>query len=189
MSPNYIVIRAAKGGLLADLKLGLQQGGKPNITDEQGYPALQLAALSGSLPCIQVLLDAGADIDAENEHCQTAVQICTQENRIHSAIYLLDQGADGSDVWPDGRNVLHFGAVGGHLALLSRGVRQGANIHGATRKGMTPVMVAATAGQADSVRRLLELGAHVKHLAGLTLSPQIESIASAWHARAMVGML
>jgi ankyrin repeat protein len=183
MSPNYFLRISAKGGLPTDLQNALDDGADVNSDDESGHPVLHLGCLGGHVRCIQLVLDAGADIEAENSRGMTALQVSVEEGRNHSAIMLLDNGADGSVLWKDGRNLLHWAVQNGEERLIARAVRQGAAINGCTRSGKTAIALAAEAAHVGCLKALLECGANINHIKGITLSPEISQIVSAWRAR------
>lgn len=182
MSPNYLLRISAQGGLLHELMQALADGANVNEST-YGIPVLHVACLSGHIPCVHTLIQAGADLEAEDEHGLTAVQASIQEGRYASAIALLDAGADGSLLWADGRNMLHFAVLSGQDRLIERSVRQGANIHGRSRSGHTPITLAAERNQIGCLKTLLECGANVNHIKGQALSPEANQVISAWRAR------
>jgi ankyrin repeat protein len=184
MSPNYLMRISAKGGLPDDLARALADGADVNDDeDESGHPVLHLACLGGHVRCIQMVIDAGADMEAENSRGLTALQVSVEEKRHTSAIMLLDQGADGAVLWKDGRNLLHWAIQNKEERLVARAVRQGAAIHGCTRSGKTAIAMAAENNDVGCIKVLLECGANANHLKGITLSAEITQVVSAWRAK------
>lgn len=174
---------SARGGLLGDLEMALKDGADPNHHDLAGTPTLHMACLGGDTRCIHRLIEAGADIEAEDGKGLTAVQVSVQEKRNTSAILLLDAGADGSLLWPDGKNMLHWAIIHREPRLIGRSIRQGANVHGRMRSGQLPSVMAAEMNDFPCMKALLDHGASPAHLKGVDLSPEIAMIVSACRAR------
>ena len=68
-----------------------------------------------------------------------------------------------SDLIKQGRNQTAFGETArwGHLPLLEQFIAEGYEIDGRTEYGYTPLMLAASGGHQDIVRRLIDAGADV----------------------------
>lgn len=62
------------------------------------WAPLHYAAASGSLKAVQMLLDAGADINAKSANGTTPLMMAARENKAEVARYLLQKGADPSVV-------------------------------------------------------------------------------------------
>lgn len=183
MSPNYFLRISAQAGLAPEMEQALLDGADINAKDASGTTILHVACMGGSPRCIHIAIEAGADLEAEDSNGLTAVQLSIQEERAGSAAILLDAGADGSGLWPDGRNMLHWSVIQAQDRLIERSVRQGANIHGFSRSGHTPIALAAERGDVACVKALLQCGANPLHLKNMTLKIEIAQIVSAWRAR------
>jgi hypothetical protein len=66
------MLNAAKGGLHRTLSFKLNDGAKPNATDDEGKTPLHLAAEGGHVECIEVLLKRGADWRLKDKGGKTA---------------------------------------------------------------------------------------------------------------------
>ena len=55
------VFQAIQRGDTAALSRAIDSGINPNITDDEGVPALMLAALFADAACVELLLESGAD--------------------------------------------------------------------------------------------------------------------------------
>ncbi|XP_069486198.1 serine/threonine-protein phosphatase 6 regulatory ankyrin repeat subunit C-like [Ambystoma mexicanum] len=73
----------------------LSNGGNVNAQSENGNSALHLAALQMDLyDILAVLLDCGAEVDIENDECQTPLFFAAFTSNLHGARLLLDHGAN-----------------------------------------------------------------------------------------------
>src|SRR5437773_2717942 len=83
----------------------LNQGASANEKDGKGVPILALAAArkdSEGLHVMQVLVEAGADINAEDLLGQTALFYAAHEGNMDAAKYLLSKGIHGYSPDRDG---------------------------------------------------------------------------------------
>lgn len=135
----------------------LERGGDPFAHPGAGDPPLALAVRLGWLRLQQALLERGVDREARDSHGMTALHLATALGREASLKLLVLQGAS-----PDAR------AADGQTPLgvaLSTGRRDLADwldwrVWPLPRRPLraADVPAAATRGDADAVRRLIELG-------------------------------
>ena len=135
----------------------------------QGLTPLMVAAGTpgSSLEVVQVLLDRGADARARSGGGVDALWYAASIGDAARIAVLLAAGADADAVAADGRSVVAMAASSADPAGLRLLLHAGASPH--PPGGLTgyadatnetaPLLVAATAGSADSVRLLLTLGA------------------------------
>ena len=64
----------------AGLRAALEDHLDPNLTNENGWTLLMLAAVEGSAPLGKLLLEHGADPSRQNAKGQTAQQIAENRN-------------------------------------------------------------------------------------------------------------
>ena len=69
------------------LRAALEGGLNPNLSNENGWTLLMLAAVEGSLPLGELLLHHGADASKSNNKEQTALSIAT--SRAHTSFVQL----------------------------------------------------------------------------------------------------
>ena len=133
------------------VKTWLDTGGDPNalIISSQG-PILLLAAWYGRGSIIDLLLSRGADIDATDADGRTAVYEMlnhwTRHRSLPALRVLLSHGADVN---------------------LARIHNPGSVLH-----GMSPLMIAASAGGPDMARLLLRAGADPEHRDGVNCTAE-----------------
>lgn len=125
---------SVKSGDIANAKARLANGTDCDARDSDGKTALMLAANLGDANMLEMLLQAGATVDLEDDRGWTALMMgcCNPE---------LDRG---------------FPEV---VAMLAGA---GANIEKAIGYGLRPLMLAAGYGEAGVVEVLLNCGAQVR---------------------------
>jgi ankyrin repeat protein len=132
-------------------------------TDAKGRTALHWAALPGHTEVVAVLLDKGAQAGIGDDHLDTPLMKAASRGHL-SVVQLIvqhtgGQGLDAMDA--DGRTALHGAVSGGHEAVVTFLLTQGAQAINTNRSGMTPFMLAAVEGHMGMVQLLLELqGGH-----------------------------
>jgi ankyrin repeat protein len=145
-------------GDVRQIREALDRGASPNARDEQGNTPLMLAAVYGEAGAVRLLLDRGAEVNAANAAGATALLHAAADHRKVSL--LVARGADVNHRSEFGNTALMLAAraAKSHRTvelLLSRG----ADAKATNGWGSTALMAAAAAGDAASVRSLLQHGA------------------------------
>lgn len=156
-----VEVQHADGGIVTRANLNASPSRKDCAT------ALQLAAGTGSLDLVKMLLDAGADINAPGPGTGglTALQVAAGAGLLDMVKLLLNAGADvnapGSNI--GGRTALRVATGTGSLEMVKILLDAGAdpNARGSQIGGRTPLQVAAGARSLDMVQLLLNAGANV----------------------------
>lgn len=180
--PDDVLLLAAHVGLLSDTELGLRHGASPNLVDESGYPVLHLGALSNHPGVVKLLLTHGAEIDAVDGDGLTAMQRALNASRFLTVHALLMHGCSVQVVWPDGGTVLHKLAQADRCHLMDEAIQLGADVHARDKENRTPLMVAASHDHERCVQMLLNNGANLNDLRGVTLSGESGRVVTAWRA-------
>ena len=110
-----------------------------------GMTPLHWASRAGSLECVQLLLESGADVDARNDAHRTALQLAAERGKTDAVKLLAEAGADLNTQDRKGRTPLHRATYEGHAeaaeALLAAGAdgtvlnRNGKNAFEIARQG------------------------------------------------------
>jgi ankyrin repeat protein len=96
-------LAAAKRGSASTIQKMIKDGYDKNIKDKQsGRTALMLATLNRYIAVMNVLIDAGADVNIQDKEGRTALVMSSTQKSISS---LLEAGADVNIQANNGRNV------------------------------------------------------------------------------------
>ena len=155
------LIIAAQHGHATVVQALLDRRAAVNAKRDWGHQtALYLAAFKGYGDVVRVLLAGGADVNAAEIEGGTPLIVACQEGHADVVRALLAASADLSEM--DGDIALQDAArntAGDHLELAQALLAKGVEINPAA--GFTPLMWAASSGDADTVRELLDNGAKV----------------------------
>jgi ankyrin repeat protein len=86
------------------------------------------AVRRGAIEELQHLAAAGADIDARDEHGQTALMHAALDGRTHVVEWLVERGARLDHTAKYGLSALMLGVVNGHVDVVRTLVLAGANL-------------------------------------------------------------
>lgn len=149
---------AAIRGDIENIKILLRHGANPNIAPAKGDNPLQSAARAKSRNCVQLLLDAGADVDFQGVVRMTALHIAATNGAVDVAELLLVHGADVDGKSQLGSTPLMFACVHGHYRVTESLIEHGANIHQQYPRGETVLHAACWGNNPDTVQILLRKG-------------------------------
>jgi ankyrin repeat protein len=109
---------AAHFGQVEAVRLLLQAGAdvRARSTNPSANTALHAALAGRNLPVTEMLLDAGAEVNAQQHGGYTALQAAAQHGDVAMIELLLRHGADPSLAADDGRIALEMAETGGHSA-------------------------------------------------------------------------
>ncbi len=145
-SPQYCEKERAKGGLEKNINM-------TRDSSEDSDELLRKAAELGDMESVKVMLDQGYDINAENNHDQTPLQMAVQSGHLGMVRLLLDRGADVNAEGRYGSSALKSAALKGDLQMVKLLKDRGAK---------PTLIVAAILGDVKEVRRLIKDGADPK---------------------------
>lgn len=156
---------AAQQGELAKLKSCLRQGVDINAVNRQGQTAVTLASLNKKYDCVGTLIDAGADINKQDNTCLNPFLICCLNNDLTLLRLILPAR-------PDLNRLTRFGGVGltpacekGHLDIVQELLHRTAiNLNHTNFVGWTPLLEAIVLNDGGETQQaivalLLEHGA------------------------------
>jgi len=131
-----------------------------NTKDKRGTTPLMMAAAYSSMAVMNVLVTAGADVNAKNDFGATALHWCAGD--LQKVRLLLDKGADVNARSKMGRTPLLIAAAhSGGAPVVELLLAKGAKVAVVDNTFSSPLSVAALAGDAATVRLLLDKGATV----------------------------
>ncbi|KAH7201231.1 hypothetical protein DER44DRAFT_439363 [Fusarium oxysporum] len=148
----------------ADTLLRLEHN--PDLEDTYSRTPLWYAAQNGHKAVVELLLVAGADVNAAAAAChdgRTALQVASGGGHLEVVEKLLAGGANiNAAATSGGETALQGAAEGGHLEVVEKLLAEGANINAAaTSGGETALQGAAEGGHLEVVEKLLAAGANV----------------------------
>jgi len=157
-------VRLAKGVVkqdLGEIKRLLDKGANPNTIDEKGWRVLSQAANLPSTDVVQLLLTAGANVNATDKDGTTPLMhaACADRRfketveayRLRNLNVLLQNGADVNTKNNRGLSALHYAARLGVPSVNKLLLEAGANPTAKTNDGKTPADMAKEAGYDDVV--------------------------------------
>jgi ankyrin repeat protein len=151
---------AVRENNLTQLKALLDQKGSADVADDRGITPLMYAAEIGSLEAMRLLVDRGADVNAQNAFGSTALMWSVSDAA--KVRLLLDHGAQVNTVAKSGRTALIVAAFTNPSAEVVRLLlAKGAKTAVMDQRHVTPLNAATFGNDTATVRLLLEAGADV----------------------------
>ena len=130
------------------------------MKDYYGMTPLQWAARQGHADVVRLLLEKGANVNAQRlqGHGETPLYQAASNGHADVVGLLLQKGANVNAL---GSAPLYGAASNGHADVARLLLQKGANVNAQDQGGGAPLYGAASNGNADVVRLLLEKGANV----------------------------
>ncbi|EJT81450.1 hypothetical protein GGTG_01429 [Gaeumannomyces tritici R3-111a-1] len=123
---------------------------------------LHLAAYSGSVPVLELLVDAGGDVDKLNKDGETPLGIACEQGHAVAVRWLLEHGSSLSQMGNASHltlSPLHHAARGNHVGCMEHLIAAGFDANVKRAGNNTPLHAAATSGAWKAVSRLLKADA------------------------------
>lgn len=166
-TPDQLLLDAAAEGNPADIAQALKAGANIETRNKGGFTALSQAVFRDKLANVQLLVDRGADVNAQSNDEYTPLMAV---HSVSVAQLLIQHGARVNDSNVDGQTALFFSATLDDPAtavkvaafLLSHGARPDAR---ALVAKITPIMAGIFNYNPGFVRLLIEHGANVNAVA------------------------
>jgi Zn-dependent protease with chaperone function len=149
------LVSAVVAGDEQEVRQLIEQGEDVNEIDDQGMTPLHWAAQDGNDTIATLLLQAGADIDAQDEYTgMTPLMTAAQAGQSDMIALLASKGAKVNAQDLDGMTALMYAAMNGHTEAVKTLLDLGAHPKKADHSGMTALMYAIQSGYRDIVALL-----------------------------------
>ncbi|HEY4304955.1 MAG TPA: ankyrin repeat domain-containing protein [Gemmatimonadaceae bacterium] len=170
---------AAMRGDTAAVRTLLKGGADVNAAQGDGMTALHWAAQSGNITETQMLIFAGARLEATTRNgSYTPLHLAAKAGRAGTVKALIQAGANVSTATASGgATALHFAANQGNIEAIAALLDKGASVDTKDSAfAQTPLMWAAAAGRTAAVELLTKRGASVKLMSKVENVPLKDSL-------------
>ena len=162
---NTFLLREISENNIKNVKELLEKGANPNAIDEEGFPALHVAAFLGHGQIIEALIEAGVDIDSISPSegympNHTALHVAALKGKLTVIEILVGKGANLEITLPEGETPLHLALLNDKRAAFEKLIEMGANIE-APLKGYTPLVLATLKRNIAMIKLLIQKAANI----------------------------
>ncbi len=157
------LFRAVQRGDADLVRRALMAGQSPDVVRPGGMTPLIVAAQYGSIPCVAVLLEYGANVNHRTSNVtggHTPLHVAAYHEHVSMIEFLLDNGANIGARNANGRTTLHQAVLMMDRASAKALLDAGACAEIRDAYGGTPLLLAVTYGDRCSVELLLQHGAN-----------------------------
>ena len=151
------LVEAVKANDAEKVNRLLADGADINGLHYESETALMVAVSYGRPDILEALLRQGADPNASSKNGTTALMMAIRQPKVIRM--LLDAGADVNakdQTW--GRSALMNAFRSGSIPAIDMLLEAGANLHATDKRGNNVLGVASEGGDAQAIRKALELG-------------------------------
>lgn len=127
------------------------EDGRLEVKSVKGFTPLHMAAETGLINNMKLLLDHGADADARTNRGNTPLHLAALRNSPEAAMLLLQYNASPNAIRSEGWTALHLAAIYDRVEVAQFLVRNRIDVDALDDEGRTALSYAAT----DKTRRLL----------------------------------
>jgi len=106
---------------------------------EEGNTPLHQASMYENGANVDLLLEAGADVDARNKRGETPLMVAAQRGQRAAAVALLAGGAEVNAQGEEGLTALHWAVDQGTPEVVELFLEAGADVHAQNANGATPL--------------------------------------------------
>ncbi|MDA8243508.1 MAG: ankyrin repeat domain-containing protein [Elusimicrobia bacterium] len=161
-TPGLQLASAIRNGDAARVRELVAAGAPVNISGP-GWSPLMLAVMQDNGEMVDILVGAGADINARTKDLATPVSLAARWGKFGALERLLKAGVNTEPRDMIGWTPLMWAALRGKDRAVELLVKGGANINAEDSDGNTPVMLAVSRGHRESALTLVEGGADLSH--------------------------
>ncbi len=159
IAPEHPFVRAAQEDNL-EILTSMIAGTDVNLRDKRsGTTALEHAVRNANREMVQLLLSAGAAVNAKNEAGETVLMMLDDDVTSDLMWDLLNAGADLKLKDKSGTSALMQLASSNNVEALKTLLDAGAEVNAKNKHGQTALMLAASEGFVNNVRALVLAGA------------------------------
>jgi len=130
------------------------------LTRYRGCTALMIAAWNGNAEIVQMLVDAGAQLNVQNNYGRTALFLAAHNGKVEIVKLLIAAGAEIAEK-EDAQTALMIVAYNGNAEIIKLLIAAGAQLDVKDSKGRTALMHAVDQGRAEVVQLLIDAGAQI----------------------------
>ena len=161
--PASTVADAAMRGDTETVRSLLRNGEDVNAAQGDGTTALHWAALNGDVATLEVLLYAGATLEATTRlGGYTPLHLAARQGRRHAVSALLDAGSKANARTSTGVLPIHLAAQAGEPAAILALLEHGADVNALdAASNRTPLIYATARSRLRAMEMLIEAGADV----------------------------
>jgi uncharacterized protein len=144
----------------------ISYGVDPNIPNNAGEtPLMAASSFFGSMfsfsEVIEVLVSAGAQIDAVDNQGSSSLLKAIKNNRIPLAVKLIEKGANVNLANSKGQNPFMLAMEKENPELIKALIKAGIDLNITNEEGRTPLMMLALVGKNELVQAFIEAGADI----------------------------
>ena len=155
-------LKDASGNTSLHIAVQLKQKTHPRVVNAGASSQTPFSAPyhACSAQTVQAIIEHGADVNAANNRCQTALWFACFDGQGTFVKILLDAGAD-PNITDDVKESSLHSAIRGYCSIdtVMEIIHHGADIDAVNDNSATPLLIACNTGQTESVRCLLKLKA------------------------------
>ncbi|XP_041124170.1 ankyrin repeat domain-containing protein 27 isoform X2 [Polyodon spathula] len=133
-----------------------------NISNQDGFTPLHVAALHGHAPLVSFLIGNGANINAQNSQSATPLHLACQNSHLQVVTSLLECNAKLNKKDHFGNTPLIHACLRGHLETAMVLLESGASLNVANSQGSTALHEAVKGSHRPLVELLLQRGASLQ---------------------------
>lgn len=126
-----------------------------------GLHPLVIAAEKGQKEIVQLLIEAGADVNSKNKYGTTALHEACRKGYLDIFYYLIKSAANINQLDCESRGAFYWACSSGYLEMAEFLIKMGVEINIQERGSQTPLSIAVWHKHTDLVKLLISSGAKI----------------------------